>query len=213
VPIFFQQQINPTTRLGIWKIEETEDFFLSNVPLQREVTHPHKRLQHLAGRFLLQFLFPGFPYELIRIADTRKPYLPDEEYHFSISHCGDYAAAIVSSDHRVGIDIEMPSPKVDRIRDKFLNREELLKSEIRISKFESLRLYELTVLWSAKEAVFKWYGNGSVDFRQHIQLQNANEAEETIECFFAKTNQHLEIHHHQFDNLVLAWIMSNAQNV
>jgi phosphopantetheinyl transferase len=213
VPIFFQQQINPTTRLGIWKIEETEDFFLSNVPLQREVTHPHKRLQHLAGRFLLQFLFPGFPYELIRIADTRKPYLPDEEYHFSISHCGDYAAAIVSSDHRVGIDIEIPSPKVDRIRDKFLNREELLKSEIRISKFESLRLYELTVLWSAKEAVFKWYGNGSVDFRQHIQLQNANEAEETIECFFAKTNQRLEIHHHQFDNLVLAWIMSNAQNV
>jgi hypothetical protein len=40
------------------------------------VTHPLKRLQHLAGRFLLQFLCPGFPYELIRIADTAKPYLP-----------------------------------------------------------------------------------------------------------------------------------------
>ena len=71
MPIFFQHQINETTRLGIWKIEETEEFFKENVPLHRDVTHPHKRLQHLAGRFLLQFLFPDFPYELIQIADTR----------------------------------------------------------------------------------------------------------------------------------------------
>ena len=208
MPIFFQQQINPSTRLGIWKIEETEEFFLSNVPLQREVTHPHKRLQHLAGRFLLQFLFPGFPYALIRIADTRKPYLPDEEYHFSISHCGDYAGAIVSSDQRVGIDIEIPSAKVERIKDKFLNGEELSKLEN--SKFENPNLDLLTTLWCTKEAVFKWYGNGNVDFRGHIQLQSANEGEETIRCFFAKTNQHLLIHHHQFDNLILAWIMSEV---
>src|SRR5678816_510709 len=97
MPIFFQHAVSENTRLGIWKIEETEEYFKGNVPQHREVTHPHKRLQHLAGRFLLQFLFPDFPYELIKIADTRKPYLPDEQYHFSISHCGDYAAAIVSS--------------------------------------------------------------------------------------------------------------------
>jgi len=58
VPIFFQQQVNDSTRLGIWKIEETEEFFKANVPQHRDVTHPHKRLQHLAGRFLLQYLFP-----------------------------------------------------------------------------------------------------------------------------------------------------------
>src|SRR6185295_7289176 len=107
------------------KIEETEDFFKNNVPLHRDVTHPRKRLQHLAGRFLLQFLSPAFPYELIRIADTRKPFLPGEQYHFSISHCGDYAAAIVSSEWRVGIDIEIPVEKLQRIRDKFLSIEEI----------------------------------------------------------------------------------------
>ena len=79
MPIFFQHQINESTRLGIWKIEETEEFFKANVPLHRDVTHPHKRLQHLAGRFLLQYLFPAFPYHLIEIADTRKPFLPDEQ--------------------------------------------------------------------------------------------------------------------------------------
>ena len=50
MPVFFQQQINESTRLGVWKIEETEAFFKGNVPLHREVTHPKKRLQHLAGR-------------------------------------------------------------------------------------------------------------------------------------------------------------------
>lgn len=214
MPIFFQQQINDTTRLGIWKIEETEQFFLSNVPLKREVTHPHKRLQHLAGRFLLQFLFPDFPYELIRIADTRKPYLPDEQYHFSISHCGDYAAAIVSSDQRVGVDIEIASPKVQRIKHKFLNEEEISNFEIRCrslsgSKFEIDHSNQLTLLWSAKECVFKWYGNGNVDFRQHIQLQQGHESDETILCFFGKTNQLLTIHQRVFDHLVMAWVMSS----
>ena len=201
MPIFFQHQINETTRLGIWKIEETEEFFLSNVPLQKEVTHPHKRLQHLAGRFLLQFLFPDFPYELIRIADTRKPYLPDEQYHFSISHCGDFAAAIVSRDLRVGIDIEIPSEKVERIKAKFL-------TEAEISKFETQNSGLLTLLWSAKEAVFKWYAAGKVDFRQHIQIASIHLNDETIHCFFAKANQELTIYYRQFDQLAMAWVVS-----
>ena len=49
MPVFFQQQINESTRLGVWKIEETEEFFRRNVPLHRDVTHPKKRLQHLAN--------------------------------------------------------------------------------------------------------------------------------------------------------------------
>ncbi len=124
MPLFYQQDINLTTKLGVWKIEESEDFFLLSVPLQRTITHPHKRLQHLAGRYLLPFLFPDFPHEEIEIADTRKPFLPDEQYHFSISHCGDYAAAIVSSTERVGIDIEMITPRVDRIKHKLLHEDE-----------------------------------------------------------------------------------------
>src|SRR5688500_14753910 len=103
MPIFFQQDIDGDTKLAVWKIEEEESFF--NVPLHRDITHPHKRLQHLAGRYLLRHLFPAFPLDLIKIADTRKPYLDNEAYHFSISHCSDYAAAIVSRSKRVGVDI------------------------------------------------------------------------------------------------------------
>ena len=211
MPIFFQQQINENTRLGIWKIEETEEFFKGNVPLHREVTHPHKRLQHLAGRFLLQFLFPDFPYQLIEIADTRKPFLPDTQYHFSISHCGDYAAAIVSKNQRVGIDIEIPVEKIGKIMYKFLSSTEHqifnlvqgLGSNTALMSFN-----EPTILWSAKEAVFKWYGDGGVDFRREIQLKKQNEETSIIECFFSKNETALTIHYKLFDGLVLAWIVN-----
>jgi phosphopantetheinyl transferase len=205
MPIFFQHQINESTRLGVWKIEETEEFFKGNVPLHRDVTHPHKRLQHLAGRLLLQFLFPDFPYHLIEIADTRKPFLPDEQYHFSISHCGDYAAAIVSSDKRVGIDVEIPVEKILKIQDKFLSKEEKSQYTVGLPTNDS-RLP--TLLWSAQESVFKWYGDGVVDFREHIQLKALHEGNETIDCFFSKSNTELTIHYRQFDHLGLAWVVS-----
>lgn len=205
MPVFFQQQINEHTRLGIWKIEETEEFFRGNVPQHREVTHPHKRLQHLAGRFLLQFLYPDFPYELIRIADTRKPFLKDERYHFSISHCGDYAAAIVSSRNRVGVDVEQPVEKILRIKDKFLSEKE---SKIFGTYLEEAEMQWPTVFWSAKEAVFKWHGDGGVDFRGHIHLLNLQEGKERMDCFFSLTGSELAVHYRLFNGLVLAWVVS-----
>ena len=206
MPVFFQQQINEHTRLGIWKIEETEEFFKANVPQHRDVTHPHKRLQHLAGRFLLQYLFPDFPYELIQIADTRKPFLPDEQYHFSISHCGDFAAAIVSRDSRVGIDIEIPTEKISKIMYKFLSAKE--HELFHLIQPDNDRIPFSTLLWSAKESVFKWYGDGGVDFRREIQLKKQHEGNETIESFFSKNNTELTVHYRQFDHLVLAWVVS-----
>lgn len=211
MPIFFQQQINENTRLGVWKIEETEEFFKGNVPQHRDVTHPHKRLQHLAGRFLLQYLFPDFPYELIQIADTRKPFLPNAQYHFSISHCGDYAGAIVSRDSRVGIDVEIPVEKIEKIMYKFLSADELEKFNLvaGAGKVEGEdNINRSTLFWSSKEAVFKWYGNGGVDFRKQIQLFRQDDTKETIDCFFSKSESELIIHYRQFDGLVLAWVVS-----
>lgn len=211
MPIFFQQDIDDSTKLAIWKIEEEEDFFLRKVSLQRTITHPHKRLQHLAGRYILKELFPNFPVELIEIADTRKPYLPDETFHFSISHCDNYAAAIVSRNKRVGIDVEVPTAKVERIKSKFLHREELGAFESnRIEEEESSRrLTELTLLWSAKEAVFKWWSYGAVDFSEMIRLEPcAINAAGQIDCRFITEERvfPLTVHYRLFDALSLAWV-------
>lgn len=178
MPLFYQHNINASTKLGVWHIDEEADFFLKSVPLQQEISHPHKRLQHLAGRYLLRFLFPEFPHELIKIANTKKPFLPDEAFHFSISHCGNYAAAIVSRSHRVGIDIEIPTSKLQRVQHKFLHQQELNILENGKDRMpaenmaaENTYLRKLTLLWSAKEAVFKWYGNGEVNFSNQIRIE------------------------------------------
>ncbi len=210
MPLFYQQNINDTTRLGVWKIEENENFFALDVPLHREITHPHKRLQHLAGRFLLPNLFHDFQNSEIAIADTRKPFLPDEQYHFSISHCGDFAAAIVSSDKRVGIDIELVTPRVEKIKYKFLNIQELdFVHSLHINDQVSL----LTVLWGAKEAMFKWWGRGDVDFSKVLLTQPFLFAEKgTIPALFRKESMQvpLEIHYWLKDGLSLAWVVSEG---
>lgn len=207
MPIFFQQDIDADTKLGIWKIEEEEDFFLSHVPLQREITHPHKRLQHLAGRFLLKRLFPDFPVSLIKIADTKKPFLEDEAYHFSISHCDNYAAAIVSTTERVGVDVEVPTPKIERIKNKFLNEEELVLLDSENSEFE-IPNSKLTLLWCCKEAVYKWWSYGGVDFSEKIRLQpfEPHPDGNLAAKFLMGDNADLILHYKIFDGLCLAWL-------
>lgn len=217
MPLFYQHIINTTTKLGIWKIAEDENFFLAKVPLQQNITHPHKRLQHLAGRYLLQFLFPDFPYEEILIADTRKPYLLNEQYHFSISHCGNYAAAIVSSTNRVGIDIEIPSVKVERIAHKFVHEDERKFLSIDDSQqtivdknLSTIDHGLLTILWSAKESLFKWYSLGNVDFKEHMQLNNfiQKQNDSLLLPFVFKKDEavHLNIISKIFDEIVLSYI-------
>lgn len=223
MPIFFQQDIDESTKLAIWKIEEEEAFFLEHVPLQREITHPHKRLQHLAARYLLQYLFADFPINLIKIADTRKPYLEDEVYHFSVSHCSDYAAAIVSKTARVGLDIEVPSPKVEKIKHKFLHEEEVAELEAnndreKISQHQDNSKpqtpnLKLTLLWSCKEAVFKWWSYGNVDFSEMIRLQPFTlQPQGKIEgALIVKQTYPIQLHYKLFDGLCMAWIANDSR--
>jgi 4'-phosphopantetheinyl transferase EntD len=209
LPLVYQHTINSNTKLGLWHITEPEDFFLAKVPLKRDVTHPHKRLQHLAGRYLLPSLFEDFPLEEILIADTRKPFLPDEQYHFSISHCGNYAAAIASSDQRVGIDIEIPAEKIFRITHKFLNDAEKMFLDEQMSSLQLLQL--ATLLWSSKEALFKWYGYGSVDFKKHLLIETilGNDEEGKLPCTFQKEEPiPLTVRYRFFPELVMSWIVS-----
>ena len=207
MPLIYQHQINAATKIGVWHITEAENFFLQFVPVQRSITHPHKRLQHLAGRFLLRELFPDFPLSLIQIADTRKPFLEDEVFHFSISHCGDYAAVIVSTQNRVGVDIEIPHPKIERVQHKFLsaNENQLLK------KIDGENINMLTMAWSIKEAMFKWYGVGQIDFINDMEILSLvkNNTGYVINCFFKKENQEkLQLQNILVEGNNLAWIVT-----
>ena len=214
MPIVYLQNINPSTKLGVWHIAEPEEFFLKEVPLQRSITHPNKRLQHLAARYLLKELFTDFPYELIRIATTKKPFLQNEAYHFSISHCGEYAAVIASKEYRVGVDVELITEKVNRVKHKFLSiDEQSLLSNIPLFPIAIFNDKLLTATWSIKESLFKWLGNDQVDFIKHLQIVKINITDNAgiAECKILKHEAvELNVHFLFFNNNCISWVLSNV---
>jgi phosphopantetheinyl transferase len=202
MPLFYQHNINDNTKLAVWYITENEDFFLDKVPLQTEVSHPHKRLQHLAARYLLEILQPGFPFHLIEIADSKKPLLSNEEFHFSVSHCSDYAAAIVSENNLVGIDVELVTPKIILVKERFLRED-----EINLLPDPTPEL--LTLFWSAKEAIYKWYGKGKASFKNNMSLNKLYFENEQgfINAHFEKDERtDLIVEFRFLENLCLAWV-------
>lgn len=206
MPLFYTHNINAACGLAVWHITEDEAFFRRHVTPQREVTHPHKRLQHLAGRYLLKVLDPSFPVDKI-LLDGRRPYLDNNTFHFSISHCGDYAAAIVSRNFRVGIDVELATEKVVRLEQKFLTETE--QSIIRSAGFKSV-LKGLTTAWSTKESMFKWYALGNVDFRKDMEIREVEINSNGIQLrgfFYKGMEQGLNIHSRYFDDLCLTWVV------
>ncbi len=159
------------------------------------------------------------------IADTRKPFLSNEAYHFSISHCGDFAAAIVSSKSRVGVDIELVKPLIQKIKHKFLSDVEmqLLRDERVLSnntipvmdnaKSENPSSDFLTLCWSAKEALYKWYGSGGVDFKAHIQLNKPVDFKSGAfiqsSYIFSKAGKvHLTVMSKPFGELVMSYVIT-----
>lgn len=212
MPLVYQQNINYSTKLGVWNLSEAADFFLQKVPLKTLITHPHKQLQHLAGRYLLTALYPDFPSELIQIADTKKPFLVNDAYHFSISHCGEFAAVMVSSTHRVGVDIELITKKVGLIKNKFLSN----KEQSMLASLEPLQPHLptgalLTAAWSIKESLFKWHGDGKIDFKKHLVINQIIFTEDgaIAFCSFLKGKpQALEVNFMFIKNNCLAWVVS-----
>lgn len=212
MPLLFQNYINSNTQLAVWKTEEEEDFFAKKVTIQQPIHHPHKRLQHLAGRYLLSFLIPHFPYNDLLVNERGKPYLSTGQYHFSISHCGDYAAVIISSENACGIDVELFSNKTGKVKNKFLSEEEQAYINGFEKKDESLFLHPklYTLCWCAKEAVYKWWGKGKIDFKQNIIIRNINIETKTICVDFVQKwgKTKLVLQWILFENMSLVWTVA-----
>jgi phosphopantetheinyl transferase len=206
MPLVYQQNINDHTKIGVWHITEPETYFLTEVSLQGEIKNPNKRVQFLAGRFLLKQLDKRFSVNDVKISNSKKPYLIDGQFHFSVSHSGNYAAAIISERNNAGIDIELPQHKIKSIKHKFVNDSELLI----MSTLPMDDYYQHTLVWCIKEAVFKWYGQGQVDFIKHICIESIAEFDNHFQAdvVFKKSTDILLIAHAIFfEGYCLVWVM------
>jgi 4'-phosphopantetheinyl transferase len=168
----FLREINPAEgiRVGIWQITETADELLARIQLSlpeellyRAFSNDLRKRHWLAYRVLLkQLLAPlttTLSYDL-----NGKPFLDSGSHYISVSHAGEYAAAVVSEKRLVGIDIEKIKDRVVRVKERFLCQDEL-ESLDPDSNLEQLYIY-----WGGKEALYKLNGQPEVDFRNDIHI-------------------------------------------
>ncbi len=170
MPIIFQKEFLPDGELGLWKIEENESYFLEKLDLSDveleflSTIKGHRKLEWLAGRYLVHYLSGRDVRALCLKDEFGKPYLKNSLYDISISHSREIAA-VIAAPRLVGVDIQKVVEKIERIAEKFMRREEL----------ESLqahsRLDHLHVYWGAKESLYKAYGRKQLDFKDHILIE------------------------------------------
>jgi len=167
LPLIFHRYLRPAGELGLWKIQEEEDFFLEKLQLfpaeERILEHikGHRRLEWLASRWLLH-LMSGRNIRGACLKDEYgKPYLDNSFFEISISHSRELVC-VLAAPQAVGIDIQKLVTKIESIAHKFLREEEM------DSLSKSDRLEHLHVYWGAKEALYKAYGRKQLNFKEHI---------------------------------------------
>lgn len=199
MPIYKQWQSGDSAKAAIWKIEEPEDFFKAGTGLASERKSEIKRLEHLAARFLLREVHPGFPLDKIIKSPLGKPFLPDTALFFSISHSFPYVAVAIDTQKEIGIDIQIIQSRILRLQGKFLSPEEQLlcagQPEL------------VTLAWAAKEAAFKWYGKGAVDFIKHMPITaiDLQPGQAELSMLFSREQPRLDIKLHGSLENDFAW--------
>ncbi len=164
MPLYKEWNIGDHALAAIWKIEEPESFFAEHTGLEPDIKNEKRRIEHMAGRYLLKHLQHDFPILCIDKDEHDKPRIANNEYYFSISHSWPWVAVVIDPRNEAGIDIQTWHPNISRIQHKFLSADE---QEL-FGNDEKL----LTVAWCAKEAAYKWNGRRAVDFIEHLPIAN-----------------------------------------
>jgi 4'-phosphopantetheinyl transferase len=210
MPLFKTIHHNPNTQILIWKITESftelsEQVMLNDsnrIRLDSMKSEMHQRA-FLSVRKLLQIA--GFTDFNLYYDVFGKPHLNGDK-HISITHSHEFSAIIIS-DETVGIDIELQREKIIRIADKFCNAEfQFLEPN---NKEEYIQ--KLTVIWGAKEAIFKIRNEKGISFKNHIFVNkfSLNVKQNNAELYFNNLVTDFNIHFEEIENFTLVYAFQN----
>lgn len=176
MPLYKTITVNDSTTAYIWKIEEdmsTLESTLSEVDGHTSKLTENslnrlanmKSVLHQRGFMSVRHLLAhaGYTDHDLYYNKEGKPHLHDGK-HISITHSYTFSAIIVS-DQPVGIDIEKQRDKILRIARKFTQLEEYLT----LNSTEA-RVRKLTIVWGAKESIYKLYAQEGLSFLKHIDV-------------------------------------------
>jgi phosphopantetheinyl transferase len=169
MPLFKTILHNSKTEILVWKITETLEQLLLEVILNEKSKARlagMKSVSHQCGFLSVRKLLQekGYTDFDLYYDEFGKPHLNDGR-HISISHSHEFST-IILSDQNCGIDLEMQREKIITIAHKFAEHEfEFLKD---VGEKNYIR--QLTVIWGAKEAVFKIRNEVGISFKDHIHV-------------------------------------------
>ncbi len=203
--------LNEFTILGVWKIEEDIKTLLDSVILDNGDKKKYKvfastsrKLEFLSVRALLAELL-GKDARIV-YNKNNKPFLRDGSRFISISHSNKLTAILLSTNEKVGIDLEHMSTNIGRIAFKFINRRE------KITKEPENRRYHLYLHWCAKEALYKICDKEGISIKKNItiepfEVKESGEIKGKVKT--DKINDTFDLFYTKYDNYAIVWTKKN----
>lgn len=211
MPLYKTISVNQNTVLYIWKIEESFEELQANIMLS---TKSEQRLLSMKSE-LHQKGFLSIR-QLLKVAGYRdfdlfytsngKPHLKSGE-KISITHSFNFSALIVSN-AEVGIDIEKNRDKIKIIQNKFVNFERGF-----LNKQDDL-VQQLTVIWGAKESLYKIYPYGGLTFKNDIDILPFNLKDKKTTGYIKVDNwdKNYNVFFEQIENFTLVYALEINKN-
>ncbi|MEL6809958.1 MAG: 4'-phosphopantetheinyl transferase superfamily protein [Bacteroidota bacterium] len=207
MPLYKTITVNDHTKVLIWKIEESFEDLSEGIVL---TDHCRRRVDgmksdlHRRGFMSVRHLLAeeGYVDHDLFYDEKGKPHLKDQK-KISITHSFTFSAIIVS-DMEVGIDIEMQRPKILKIAHKFTPIEEYLTLAN-----DDARMRKLTMVWGAKESIYKSFAEKGVSFLQHIYVEDfrLDYGKTTAEVGYQGKAQRYDIWFQEFEGFTGAYAL------
>jgi phosphopantetheinyl transferase len=209
MPLFKTVKNASGFQLYIWKIEETESWLAQNIVL---TPHCQTRLDgmkselHRRGFLSIRHLLAlaGYKDADLYYDQIGKPHLKDGTF-ISITHSFEFTGVIFSNTIQVGIDIEKQRDKILRIAHRFTP-----VREYRTLANEQALIRKLTMVWGAKESIYKIMGIPGLSFLNHIKVAefDLDEGETGASVLVKGVSGVFKIYFMEFEGFTLAYALS-----
>ncbi|RPD96675.1 4'-phosphopantetheinyl transferase superfamily protein [Aureibaculum marinum] len=213
MPLYKTLKVNETTKVLIWKIEESLENLNKGITL---TTHCQNRVDgmkselHKRGFMSIRHLLAeeGYVDADLYYDKLGKPHLKDGTF-ISITHSFIFTGIILSKTKHVGIDIEKQRDKIVRIAHKFTTVEDYKN----INNEDEL-IRKLTIVWGAKEALYKIYEQEGLSFLQHIYVDDFtfDAAKTTATITYKNKKSTYRIYFLEFEGFMCTYAMDQVIN-
>ena len=207
MPLYKTITVNPTTKVFIWKIEEPFEVLSQGIQLTENCANRVKNMKsdlHRRGFMSIRHLMAleGYTDHDLYYDENGKPHLLGDKY-ISITHSFNFSA-IITSKEKVGIDIEMQRYKIIRIAHKFTPIE-----EYRTMANDDALMRKLTIVWCAKESLYKSFAEKSVSFLQHIDVNefSMDDNKTTATVTYGKVVEKYDVDFFEFEGFTCAYAL------